>query len=88
MATKRQCKKAVAIKPGLRSGKGEPMGIHVDRQRLPPLRAVNADLLACLADIVILADDYDGYETPGKLRELIDEIAALAKTRKPLPGTC
>jgi len=63
------------------------MGIHVDRQRLPPLRAVIADLLACLDDIMLLADDYDGYETPDKLKELIDEISALAKTRKPLPGT-
>jgi len=66
----------------------EPSDTKYDQWRVGGIRpAVIADLLACLDDIMLLADDYDGYETPDKLKELIDEISALAKTRKPLPGT-
>ena len=43
-------------------------------------------ILACLSDIAILAADYDGHETPDKLKGLIDEMADLARSRKPLPA--
>jgi len=44
-----------------------------------------ADMTACLDDIDILARGYDGYEKPESLKGLIDDLAALARTRKPMP---
>ena len=42
-------------------------------------------MTACLDDIDILARGYDGYEKPESLKGLIDDLAALARTRKPMP---
>ena len=75
-------------------GVGEIKGIDtVDRLDLyRQMQEARAAVLAawdegngCLSDIYGLTIGYDGYATVESLQGLVDEIGALARSRKPLP---